>query len=78
MAVFFGMASGAFAAAVPQAYTQGTRSASNSAMIGDFIVDASRSQIGSILTYLLAHTPMRVYLSGYSWDDKRSEVQHDG
>ena len=30
---FFGMASGAFAAAVPQGCTQGTRPASSSAMI---------------------------------------------
>jgi hypothetical protein len=33
VAAFFGMASGAFAAAVPQGWTQGTRPASNSAMI---------------------------------------------
>jgi len=33
MAAFFGMASGAVAAVVPQAYTQGARSASNSAMM---------------------------------------------
>ena len=32
-AAFFGMASGAFAAAVPQGWTQGTRPASSSAMI---------------------------------------------
>jgi hypothetical protein len=30
---FFGMASGAFAAAVPRGWTQGTRPASSSAMI---------------------------------------------
>jgi hypothetical protein len=33
VAAFFGMASGAFAAAVPQGWTQGTRPASSSAMI---------------------------------------------
>ena len=33
--------------------------------------NATRSQTGSILTYLPAHTPMR-------WGDERSEVQHAG
>ena len=33
VAAFFGMASGAFVAAVPQGWTQGTRPASSSAMI---------------------------------------------
>ena len=33
MLAFFGIASGAFAAAVPQGCTQGTRPASSSAMI---------------------------------------------
>jgi len=33
VAAFAGMASGAFAAAVPQGWTQGTRPASSSAMI---------------------------------------------
>ena len=58
------------------------RSTSNSAMMLDFwrlLADnATRSQTGLILTYLLAHTPMASPSVGLSLGRQRSKVQHAG